>query len=456
MNDNNDYPRSNSHGNTTSQQTDCQMNGGRPSTNRRRFLRQSGMVSLAGITAATTAPLCEAATAPQQPGNSGPPADLRQSNQPTEADIGSLFRIIDRAARRHDYPYSFLSGRFKDLEQFKAAGRSKLLECFGRQPERVDPRAEIVDRRDLGYCIREKIVFSTTPNFRVPAYLHLPKASLRKPHPAIVDLHSHGGMFLFGKEKVVDLGNNHPVMQQYHQKVYGGRPTSTELVRRGYVVITIDAFMFGERRLIMDKDLKYGWDRSRYSLEDARYLNNVCRSKEATLVKSLTFAGYTWPGIVTWDDMRTVDYLVSRPEVDSDRIGCLGVSMGGHRTLYLAGLDERIAAACVVGFMSTVRPMIKKHVDTHSFVHFVPQLHRYLDLPDVVSMMAPKPLMVQQCRRDGLFPYSGMVDSLRKIEAVYDKAKVKHRFDGRFYEGPHRFDRKMQDDAFAWFDRHLQ
>jgi dienelactone hydrolase len=262
-------------------------------------------------------------------------------------------------------------------------------------------------------------------------------------------------MFLFGKEKVIDFGQNHPVMTSYHARNYGGRPTTTQLVRRGYVVITIDAFMFGERRLMMDGDLEYGWDRSLYSVKDAEYLNGVCRGKESTLVKSVALAGYTWPGIVTWDDMRTVDYLATRPEVDPQRIGCVGVSMGGHRALFLAGLDERIAAACVVGFMSSVQPMVRAHIDTHSFVHFVPLLHQWLDMPDVVSMMAPKPLMVQQCRQDGLFPPRGMQQSIDKLAAIYDKAGVPTRFTGRFYEGGHRFDVAMQDDAFAWFDQQL-
>src|SRR5207248_10772518 len=113
---------------------------------------------------------------------------------------------------------------------------------------------------------REKVLFSTAPVFRVPAYVLIPKR-LKRPAPAVVDLHSHGGMFLFGKEKVIDLGANHPAMTAYHESNYDGRPTATELVRRGYVVISIDAFMFSERRSILDADLKYGWDRSRYGAE---------------------------------------------------------------------------------------------------------------------------------------------------------------------------------------------
>ena len=143
-------------------------------------------------------------------------------------------------------------------------------------------------------------------------------------------------------------------------------------------------------------------------------------------------------------------------EVDAERIGCLGVSLGGWRTLFLAGLDDRIAAACVVGFMSTVQPMIERHIDTHSFAHFVPGLHQHLDLPDVVALRAPLPLLVQQCRQDGLFPVQGMEDSLTKIGAIYQKAGAKEKFSGRFYDVPHRFDVAMQNDAFTWLDRQLK
>ena len=245
-------------------------------------------------------------------------------------------------------------------------------------------------------------------------------------------------------------------MTEYHKVNYAGRPTATELARRGYVVITIDAFPFGERRIIVDEDLDAGWDRAKYSVEDVQRLNRKCRAKESTVVKSLTYAGMTWPGITLWDDIRTVDYLSTRPEVDPKRIGCVGVSFGGWRSLFLAGLDERIAAACVVGFMSTVRPMIRGHMDTHSFVHFVPSLHRYLDLPDVVALRAPRPLLVLQCRQDGLFPLSGMEESVEKIAAIYHKAGAADRFTSRFYDVPHRFDVTMQNEAFACFDQRLK
>jgi hypothetical protein len=141
--------------------------------------------------------------------------------------------------------------------------------------------------------------------------------------------------------------------------------------------------------------------------------------------------------------------------VDPRRIGCLGISMGGYRAVYLSALDERIAAGCVVGFMSTVGPMLKAHLDTHSWVHFLPTLHRFLDLPDVASLAAPRHLLVQQCSQDRLFPPAGMKEAVEKISAVYEKAGVKEKFTSRFHDVPHKFTRAMQDEAFAWLDERL-
>ena len=283
-----------------------------------------------------------------------PPRDLK----PSGADLGSLFPDVEKLAQTNRYSFALSGGRFRNFDDYRTAARDKVLELLLYRPEKVDPKAEVVERVERDDHIREKIVFSTGPACRVPAYVLLPK-KLKGTAPAIVDLHSHGGMFLFGKEKVIDLGDNHPAMTAYQEHNYDGRPTATALVRRGYVVMSIDALGFGERRILLDADLKHGWDRAKYNEDDVKHLNQQCRAKEATLVKGLTLAGLTWPGIVCWDDMRTVDYLATRPEVDAKRIGCLGISMGGYRSLYLAALDERIVAACVTGFLSTVRPMIR-------------------------------------------------------------------------------------------------
>lgn len=406
------------------------------------------LLGAAGMSAAG-APLQEAGSVP------GPPPDLPRSLDFPRADTGSLYADAEQLGRRHGFPSSFLGTRWRNAAEYQREGRALVLAALGGSPPAVAPRADVVARQDLGDYIREKIVFSTTPELRVPGYLHIPKGRVGK-LPTIIDLHSHGGMFLFGKEKVIDFGENHPAMVAYHKANYEGRPTATELAKRGYVVMTIDAFGFGERRILLEEDREAGWERGVYSIEDVDRLNRKCRAKESTIVKTLAYAGYTWPGVVAWDDIRTIDYLLTRPEVDPAHIGCVGVSMGGWRSLILAGLDSRIRAAVVVGFMSTARPMIQRHMDTHSFVHFIPGIHAQLDLPDIVGLRVPLPLLVQQCRQDGLFPLQGMEESVEKLEAIYRKAGRAAAFEGRFYDQKHIFNVEMQNDAFAWLDRHLK
>ena len=418
----------------------------RPKPTRRQFLATTGAVAGSLVSA--------------QPSQAEPNTvekDIPRDVAPNGADVGSIFVDLEKLAQLHEFEYSFLGDRFSSLDEFKKTARAKIYDVLLYRPKPVQPRAEILERVEMDDIIREKLVFSTTPEFRVPAYVQYPKKA-KRPLPAILDLHSHGGRTPFGKEKVTDLGErNHPAMSAYHQRVYDGQATGTALAKRGYFVISIDAFYFGERRTMMDADLKkYGWDRADHTVEDVEHLRRVGSQKEATLVKALLYAGMTWQGVVHWDDIRTVDYLLTRDEVDPKRIGCNGISLGGYRSLYLAALDERIAAANVAGFMSTVRDMMHSHMDTHSWVHFPPMIHRYLDLPDVVSLMAPKPLLVQQCKQDGLYPLVGMQKSVQKIAAIYKKAGSEKQFDGRFYDTRHRFTRQMQTDAFAFFDRHLR
>lgn len=418
---------------------------------RNRILRRDALALVAGSTLVGSSAFSQN---PASAAAGAPPDEPRQLDD-LGADTGSLFADVEKLGTRHGFSHSFLEGRWRDVAEYQSEGRKVLLDALGPVPPPTDPRAEVVHREDHGTFTREKIVFSTTPELRVPAYLHLPKQRTG-PVPAIVDLHSHGGMFLFGKEKVIDFGANHPAMTPYHVENYEGRPTATELVKRGYAVITIDAFAFGERRILLEEDRAAGWERNNYSLEEVTRLNRKCRAKESTIVKSLTYAGYTWPGVVAWDDIRTVDYLLTRPEIDHSRIGCVGVSMGGWRSLLLAGLDSRIRAGVVVGFMSAARPMMRRHMDTHSFVHFIPGIHSKLDLPDIVALRAPLPLLVQQCRRDGLFPLAGMEGSIQKLTDIYRKAGKPDAFEGRFYDQRHIFNIEMQNDAFAWFDRHLK
>jgi dienelactone hydrolase len=222
------------------------------------------------------------------------------------------------------------------------------------------------------------------------------------------------------------------------------------------VVIAIDMFYWGERRMLFAKDPPAWRDRDKMSVEDVAAMNRRCSASTSLIATGLFEAGITWSGVMFLDDIRTVDYLVTRPEVDPERIGCCGLSVGGFRSAHLAGLDPRIKAAVVVGWMSTYGSMLQNKLTSIGFMKVVPGLYQHMDLPDVVSMNVPGGLMVINGTKDGLFPLDGVYAAFDKIAAVYKKAGVPERFQGVTYDGPHEFNAQMQEKAFAWLDRWLK
>src|SRR5207237_6800417 len=90
-------------------------------------------------------------------------------------------------------------------------------------------------------------------------------------------------------------------------------------------------------------------DRGRMTKDDVAGFNRRSQQSEQLLARSLFTAGITWPGVMLWDDLRTVDYLAARPEVDARRLACVGLSVGGYRSFLLAASDPRITTTVTVG-----------------------------------------------------------------------------------------------------------
>src|SRR5262249_21828421 len=137
--------------------------------------------------------------------------------QPTGSDVGSLFPFIQSQVVRGEFPLSFLNPRFRSLRSWKKTARGKLLELLHYAPPPCDPAAETVERVDGGDYIREKVWFNTTPDVRVPAFVLVPKHGPKRA-PAIIALHDHGGFYLWGKEKIVEMTDEHPVLTDFKRQ----------------------------------------------------------------------------------------------------------------------------------------------------------------------------------------------------------------------------------------------
>jgi len=168
------------------------------------------------------------------------------------------------------------------------------------------------------------------------------------------------------------------------------------------------------------------------------------------------WAGISWGGIVNWDDRRSLDYLLSRPDVDPKRTACLGLSGGGFRSTYMFGSDRRLAAAGIVGWMTRLSDQLLHNIDCHVGMFNPLGVCRMMDHPDVAALGAPKPLFVQQCSRDILFPIEAMKGAVEDIAVVYRAWNAESAFKARFYDLPHCFNIQMQEEMFDWLDKALR
>jgi dienelactone hydrolase len=279
--------------------------------------------------------------------------------------------------------------------------------------------------------------------------------------PAVLGLHDHGGNKYFGWRKIAQLDDQiHPLMKQHRDRYYGGLSWANELARRGFVVLVHDAFAFASRRVrvgdlpaVIRKDLKEVNPES--EAEIAAY-NRFAADHEDLMSKSLFSAGTTWPGVFTAEDQRALDYLCSRDDVDPSRVGCAGLSGGGLRTVYLAGLDDRIRCACCVGMMTTWRDYLLNKCYTHTWMVYIPGIPLDLDYPEILGLRVPRATLVQNDNEDQLFTLGEMHRADSILHDVYAKANALDRYKCTFYPGPHKFDRPMQAEAFDWFERWLK
>ncbi len=291
--------------------------------------------------------------------------------------------------------------------------------------------------------------------------LFLKPAGAKGKLPGIVGLHDHGGQKYFGMRKITRTSKaQHPVIERHQQQYYSGAAWANELARRGYAVLVHDTFTFGSRRIrladvpasIRNNLVEVNPD----SEGEIQRYNQFAANHEHVIAKSLFCAGLTWPGVFVFDDQRALDYLASRPEVDATRIGCAGLSGGGLRTVMLTGADERVRCACCVGMMTTWRDYLLNKSYTHTWMVYVPGLPRELDYPEVLGLTVPNPVLVLNNRQDELFTMPEMQRADAILTSVYRKAGAPERYRASFYDGPHKFDREMQKEAFAWFDRWLK
>jgi dienelactone hydrolase len=389
----------------------------------------------------------------------------RAASGPLPPDLANLHPIMEGIARERRLPLSFLDAQWRNLDPWKKSARAEFRRCLSYDPKPEPLGADLVRREERDGFSIEVVNIRATSTYHIPARVLVPAKRTGR-LPAVVGIHCHSGRYTWGHEKIISAPNDSAALIEMRNGTYG-RPWAEALVRRGFIVIVIDGFYFGERRLRVEElqadrvipEARENFNLAQRATPDSadwhRAINRVCSAYEHLTAKNLIVAGATWPGLHTWDDMRTVDYLLSRPDVDPQRIGAAGLSIGGLRVAHLIAADPRIKAASITGWMTEFAAQHRNHLRNHTWMIFVPGLYGAMDFPDVASLHAPGALLVQQCKRDQLYPMEAMQGAVDRLTRIYAKAGIPERFRGTFYDTPHVFQPQMQEETFAWLERWL-
>lgn len=297
--------------------------------------------------------------------------------------------------------------------------RERLMQVLGALPPACALEPALIEQVDLGEITREKVRIQVEPGDWAPAYVFVPRGRTA-PGPAMLCLHQHNGRFELGKSEPAGLAGN---PQQFY---------ALELARRGYLTLTFDFICFEERR----HPTLNGMDYERF--EFTRRVTEGS-SLQAKMVS---------------DAMRAVDYLISRPEVDPARIGCIGHSLGGQQTLFTTALDQRIAAAVSsCGFASYAT--IFRDAINHNYSAYVPGLLPQGDFGEVLALVAPRPFRVAVGNADRIFPFDGILDSVAKARQRYTVLGLDDQLVLDAVDGGHAFADDLRERAYSWLDRHL-
>ncbi|TLV16675.1 alpha/beta fold hydrolase [Klebsiella indica] len=335
------------------------------------------------------------------------------------------------------YPDSWLSGRYSDFNHWRQHARQLLRQSLLTPDSTIPFDPQTIMTEDRGSYLAEKIALNITDDNRIAALMLTPKSA--GPHPAIVLLHDHGAKFDIGKEKLIRPWNNAAQLasaQAWADKFFTGRFIGDELAKRGYLVIAIDSPGWGDR-------------------------GPMVYEQQQALASNYFNLGRSLAGEMAYEDLRTVNFLTTLKKVDSTRIGVLGFSMGGFRAWQLAALSDNVAATAVISWFGTRSGLMQAGNNIlrgqSAFYMLHPGLSTRLDIPDIASIAAPKPMLIYSGGQDKLFPAEAVNDAFAKVRSVWASQKAQDRLETKTWpELGHVFYKEQQDAVFPWLDKWLK
>ncbi|HEY3744059.1 MAG TPA: alpha/beta hydrolase family protein [Bryobacteraceae bacterium] len=311
---------------------------------------------------------------------------------------------------------TFKAANKKQAEAWQKSFHAKLTELVGGFPkDRVALGPQTLEVTDFPDYRRERFVIETRPGVMMLGVLLTPKLSGGPPKhgfPTVVCAPGHGR----GVDDIIGV-NREGKPESNPKNIY--RDYALQVVRQGLAAVAIEMMAFGCRRDSRTKKEGLG--------------ASACQPTAG----SALLLGETMVGWRVYDVMRTIDWIATRPELDSKRVGCLGLSGGGTCTLFSAALDPRIKVAYVSGYLNTFRDCIMSM--SHCIDNYVPGILQWGEMYDVAALIAPRPLFVESGEHDPIFPLKGSLDSFAHVQRVYEVFGAKEHTQQEVFPGVHEF-----------------
>jgi dienelactone hydrolase len=300
------------------------------------------------------------------------------------------------------------------------ARRKELWSLLGDLPTQHvpgPPKLLKTEKHD-GYTL-ERLVLDLNGIEPVPAILLIPDKR-QTPAPGLLYIHWHGGMYDLGKEQLVKGVEAQPAYA----------PVCAE---KGFVTLAIDSWCFGERKHEADG-----------------------RTGEQDAFKLMLWRGQVLFGMMMFDEFRAFDYLAHRPEVDPQRLGAFGMSMGSTKAWWLAALEPRVGVCLDVCCLTDYEELIKANgLKGHSFYYFVPSLLKHFQTAEINELIVPRPHLSVNGRLDPLTPPAGVEKIRDDLLPLYRKYGKEADCRIELFECAHVELPEMRKLILEWMDRYL-
>jgi len=355
------------------------------------------------------------------------PALAQQGSSPPNNYIGPLTGVTSGTEDRRFDPVTYARDLYDatprqlafqartraQAEAWQKKLRTKVTGLVGGFPATRTPlRPATLEIREFPSYRREKLVFDSRPGMSVLAYVLTPKSSVKTPPPVMICVPGHGR----GVDDIVGIDDKG---QDRTDKAGYQHDFAIQVAEAGLAAVAIEPLAFGCRRHPV-------------AARDSLTRNSCNPSAGGALLVGQTMIAWR-----VYDVMRAIDYIETRSDLDSRRVGCMGISGGGTCTLFSAALEPRIRVALISGYLNTFRDSVGSI--SHCIDNYVPGILNWAEMYDVAGLIAPRPLFVESGEKDNIFPIQASIESFQKVRQIYAVFGAADRAEQEVFNEAHSF-----------------